>query len=392
MAENEFEKDAEQEQAAEQEAELEAREPEAAAEPEPAEAGQQALAKALKGSFFMLKVAMVALVCFYVAKGIFYVQPEEIRFKLFFGAVVPGWGGRVVLRPGTMHVRWPWEQERRVQTSEQILELPTVFWTNWGVQIGQKKRSLDVRHDGFLITGDANIVHMRLRVRYRVPGEREAALAYAFVVKDAEQILGREAMASVIKVVGSMEVMEVIKRTNLFQAITSELRERLETFERQAGVPLGVEVVAVEAIEREEVKNPTEPAAVSKAFMQAQDAGSQRDGMVEEGESRRNAILEGARARAREMTAEARGKAARLVGMARADAEFMRQLLPIYEHSPEEAAILRDIFYHRAFENALSQSGGAFVLHEPGPGTERELRLQLGRKPPPKKAGGAQQQ
>jgi membrane protease subunit HflK len=340
------------------------------------EAGTEALARALKGSFRVLKVAMVALVVAWALSCIFYVAPQEVRFKLRFGQVVRSWG-EYVLRPGTIHFVWPWEQVQTVSTDEKLLGVDEDFWTNWLVADPRKKRSLDVRRDGYLLTGDANIVHMRLHVRYRVRGDLDGAMAYNFAVENPEQILKRCLVSATTKTVGGMPVMEVLKRRDLFADITTELRRRLKDFERSAGVPLGVDVIAVEAIESEKVKNPTEPAAVSEAFLEAQNAGSKRHQLVEEGKSQSNTIMEDGRAKAREAVARAQGYKERLVRLAQADADRMQRLLEVYNRSPEEANIMRETLYQAAVRQVLGDARGVFVLYETPDDAHRELRLIL---------------
>jgi len=355
-------------------------EPQAPTEPEPEVAGAKALSDALKGSFTVLKIAMIALAVFYVVKGVFYVQPQEVRFKLRFGRVVPSWG-EVALRPGTVHIQWPWEEVEIVSTEERTLPLEEEFWTFYPQMVGSmsKKTSLNVRDDGFLITGDANIVHMQLRARYRVRNDARGALSYLFGVRKPEEVLKRLLMASTVKVVGPMKVMEVLKRQELFDRIRDELNVRVAAFEHRAGVPLGVEVVAVEATETAGRKNPTEPLAVSNAFLEAQNASSLREQLRDEGRLEAIAIEEDGKAKAEEIRAEAEGYRERLVQTAQADAEAMSKLLPVYNRSAEEANILRETFYQRALWQVLGNARGVNVLYEkPG----REVRFILAGQPP----------
>jgi len=363
-------------------------------QPEPAspgtgDAGSEALAGALKVSFTFLKLAMAALVLFYVLRGIFYVDPQEVKFKLRFGRVVQA-KGEWVLRPATgLYFRWPFfEEVVPVPTSEQGLNLGGAFWTDWShdEMPGQQKRTLDVRTDGFLLTGDKNIVHMRLLARYQARSDPRGAVSYAFGVegpegKAPEPILDRMLRAATTKVVGSMEVMDVINRTNLFSRIESDVRRRLDEFERNSGVPLGIDLVRVEPIETEKVKNPTEPKTVSAAFYRAQNARSERDLLVQEGNTEATRIIDRAKSAAAEVEAAAMGDAVRLVRSAEADARAVERLLPIYRLSQPIANILRDRFYQRTIEEVMTRAPGAFVLHTPEEGSDTELRLMLGRRP-----------
>lgn len=348
---------------------------------QPEESAGEALADALKSSFRFLKFVMVAAIILFLLTGIFWVPPDQVAFKLRFGRIVPV-GGQLVLRPGTVHIRWPWETKIELRTDEQVLELEDEFWTGMPTTGHLRPvQSLDVRGDGYLLTGDVNLVHLKLRVRYRVRSDSEGAVAYRFYMGQPTDLLRRIAQAATNRVVARMRVMNVINRQDLLPSIEQELRRRLARFEQRTGAPLGVEVVAVETIEQEGLKNPSEPALVAPAFAAAQNAANQRDALASEGETEATTIVQNAQARRAEVLAEARGDAVRLVRAARADASKLEQLLAVYAQSAEQRRILREDFYERAVVQILQDSPGAFVLYEPPDGTSRELRIQLQKKP-----------
>lgn len=349
------------------------------------ELGTQALAKALHGAFTFLKWAMVLLLIGYFASGVFVVQPGELRLKTRFGRPVSN-----LLKEGALHIRWPIETVKIIPRAEEVMTLETEFWP--GKDAGGSTQSLNVKRDGFLLTGDANIVHMQLRIRYRRSESEDGVLAYLFSVKDAETILSRTVMSSAVSVVASMGAMDVIRKHNLFERITRDAKERIEAFKDSAGVPLGLDLVAVEAVEIEGVKNPTEPRNVSEAFRAAQNADDQKDKIREDGRGRSNSIREKARARASEIIAEAEGYSERLVKVAEADAETIRKLRDVYGSSPAEAAILRDTIFQRTLLNMLSRAGDVFVFYAQPEGTSRELRLQIGREPSKTKIPGKDEQ
>lgn len=353
--------------------------PQAPRDVEAGEAGAKALSDALKGSFKVLKVAMIALAVFYIGKGVFYVQPQEVRFKLRFGRVVSSWG-QWALKSGTVHIQWPWEEVETVSTEEKALPVEERFWTRYPQgTTRERKTSLRVQEDGFLITGDANIVHMQLRARYRVRSDSQGAFSYLFGVREPTEVLRRQLLASAVKVVGSMDVMEVLKRQSLFERIEAELEARVAAFERQAGVPLGIEVVAVEATEADGTKNPTEPWAVREAFTEAQNASSLRQQLMDEGRLEAISLEEDAKARSQETLATAAGHKERLLQTAQADAEAMAKLLPIYQRSAQEAEILRETFFERTLDATIGAARSVFVLYE---NSDREQRFLLSAEPP----------
>jgi len=356
----------------------------------------QALSDALRMSFLFLKVALGALVVFFLAKGVFSVDPQQIKIKLRWGAVVEQ-KGEAVMRPGTgWYIQWPlWEEVISISTTERTLPLESEFWTmsegqSAAVRVTPK---LNVRTDGYLVSGDANIVHVKLRARYRVRDDRDGALAYQFYIDQPEEVLRRLLMAATTKVVASMPVTEVMNPEELFGEIEVELRRRLQQFERTAGVPLGVEIVqgGVEAIVTEGAKNPSEPGAVRAAFNDAQKALSDRNRLAEEGRTEASRILSDAEAVAAEILARANGYRENLVSSARADADAMERLLPLYNKSEAVASILRDRFYAQIVEEVFLNAPGAFILNEPASGRLRDVMLMLSRTPPSrKKPGGSQ--
>ncbi|MCD6417027.1 MAG: hypothetical protein J7M08_10105 [Planctomycetes bacterium] len=350
----------------------------------PEGAGSRALAEALKTSFLFLKIAITALVLIYVVKtGVFTVKSSQVALKLRFGRLVRS-GGDWVMKTGSgIHFRWPFESIEQISTDEKKLELQKAFWPAAKLEDVQQAPWLDVRNDGYLLTGDANIVHMKLRARYRVRDDTTGAVAYKFGIRDAEGVLRRAFQAATVKVVGSMKVMDVLKRKGLFSAIRQELDSRLNRFEKQVGMPLGIELITVESIETEKVKNPTEPGPVSAAFEKAQNASSQSDSLAKQGETRKKEIVSQAEAMKAGLVAAARGYSERLVRSAQVDARVLERLLPIYEHSPGERNILVAWFYERAITQILTDSPGAFVLHGGSGDTRHEIRLMMNRLPPP---------
>ncbi len=358
--------------------EADAEEP--AEEAAPEETATRALEDALKTSFFFLKVAIIIMLLAYLLKGVFSVHPSQLCFKLSFGRLVPV-DNKWVIRPGSgLHFRWPWEEKVDVYTGEKVLELSEQFWTG-NPKTGQVlvRPKLDMREDGYVLTGDVNIIHLKLRTRYKVSSDLEGALAYGFGVKKPEEILRRCLQAATCKVVGTMSAMDVIERKGLFSGIERELRSRLDRFEKEAGVPLGVKVITVEAMEKSGLKNPSEPGNVSRAFTEAQNAASMRNQLEHQGKTVAQEILNDGKAREAEIIATARGYKERLVRNARADAQTLEKLLPIYNQSPAVSTILLDRFYHRALEEVMGYSPGGIVLHKGSDDTQRELRLMLER-------------
>lgn len=385
---------------AEPEPETGAVEPEPEEVPEAEESGHEALADALRTSFRFLKYVMVIMVVGYVLTGIFWIHEDEVKVKMRFGRVVPGRAGELVLTSESgPQIRWPWEDVRAITTEERSLDIEKAFWPDL-ISKRKKVEGLDVRKDGFLITGDANIVHVKFRVRYRLGRRTRDILGLLFSVGEdkVEAILEREAMRAATKVFGSMSVDLAIKKGSqsgdqaskgegVFRRIQQSLRDGLREFEDQSGCSLGVDLdnLVVESIAKEDEKNPSEPAATREAFMAAQNAESKMEELKLEGETKRSEIIKQAETKAHQIVEKARAHAHHLVTAAKADAKVLQTILQQInaEDNPAERRRLRQVLteqlYLRTVEEVFIISPAAIVLHEPDGDATRELRLILGK-------------
>jgi len=147
----------------------------------PLDPAQQSLADALRVSFAILKVVMLALVVLYFATGFFNVPAQQVAVRLRFGGIV-GDAGEQVIQPGGPHWSWPYPIEEIVvlpgPDKPFNLAVTRSFW--YEVDEGDVAKSaddllregkvgpLDPVLDGYLLTGDKDIIHTRWSVTYSV--------------------------------------------------------------------------------------------------------------------------------------------------------------------------------------------------------------------------------
>lgn len=138
---------------------------------------QQSLAEALRVSFAILKLAMVALLVAYAFSGTFSVGSNEVAVRLRFGDYVGDPGNRVLERGTYLAAPFPFEQVVKVDTRPATLLLDKEFWfettkddsglTRSQMQ-GRKAQPLHPLRDGSLLTGDMSIVHAKWTITWRV--------------------------------------------------------------------------------------------------------------------------------------------------------------------------------------------------------------------------------
>lgn len=138
---------------------------------------QQSLAEALRVSFGILKLAMLAALVAYAFSGTFSVGSNEAALRLRFGDYVGAPGDRVLERGTYLAAPFPIEQVVKIDTRPTTLTLDREFWyeagdSDQGMTRDQirnsRARPLNPVRDGSLLTGDLNIVHARWTVTYRV--------------------------------------------------------------------------------------------------------------------------------------------------------------------------------------------------------------------------------
>lgn len=130
----------------------------------------KSLADALKVGFRLLSVLMVLFVVLFLATGFRSIQPQETGIVKVFGRVVD------VARPGFVY-NWPYPiGEIQIVPSQEQRIVVDHFWMDETPQ--DKLKPLSQRRprgeglrpgwDGYLLTGDRNLIHVKIDCTYRV--------------------------------------------------------------------------------------------------------------------------------------------------------------------------------------------------------------------------------
>lgn len=201
----------------------------------PLDPAQRSLAEALRLSFGILRLVMLALVAAYAFSGLFSVGSNEAALRLRFGRYVGPPGEQVLERGTYLAAPFPIEQVITIDTRPQSLVLDREFWYDAagrerGRTQAEMRRSrsgpLDPTRDGSLLTGDVNIVHARWTVTYRVADP----VAYLTNVGDPElaRSLVRCVVAQgIVHAVARQPADEVLKAAVNREAAAGLARDRL---------------------------------------------------------------------------------------------------------------------------------------------------------------------
>jgi membrane protease subunit HflK len=336
--------------------------------PPPAEdAGSQALADALRSSFFIVKIIMVFLVVAFLGSGIFTIGPQQRGILLRLGRPV-GEGEHALLTPG-FHWAFPNPIDEVVRipfTSLQTAE-SSVGWYLTPSERAQNAQTpapmgqLDPASTSYVLTADTNIIHVVATMRYRITDP----VTFYFNFSNAADFVTNALNNALLFAASQFPVDDILtkNRIGFREAVTARVRDLVET--EHLGItleiPIGLDVSA--------------PLSLVEKFNAVDAANLKRDNARAQAESYATTKLAEARGAAATRTYEAESSRSRLVSMVTAEAKKFTDVRAEYERDPEFYQRLRQMtvleqIYRNVQEKILEPHLSA-----------RELRLNLSREP-----------
>ncbi len=258
-----------------------------AAPDQPATQAHEAVADALRVSFWLLRAAIVVLLAYYLfLSGLVNVREQEKAVRIRFGRIV-GEPGEQVLEPGGPYFTLPFPIERviLVPTSPQQIELTRQFWYELppsevgktAAELAGKAGPLDPEKDGSLLTGDANIIHARWSVTYAVAD----VVRYASRVADpntARRLVLTAAEQGIVATVAQTPSDSLMKPQNI-DAARASAQAALDA------MGTGIRIVTLS------LKDAAYPLSVRTTVQAALNAESERTKLLEEAYEQRDSIL-----------------------------------------------------------------------------------------------------
>jgi len=258
----------------------------------PLDPASQSLAEALRLSFRVLKLVMVALVIVFLFSGVTMVDQRQV--------VVLSRLGRLVdepLRPG-LHLAWPYPIDEKIPVSTSLRSLRVdAFW----LRLSDKEKTLPLSEltahgkglnpatEGALLTGDRGIMHALLNVEYSVsdrlrlradrtePSEQlPDAILFVRNVQDERKLL-----ESVIK---DAAVAEAARTTA--DVIWKDPRQLAQAVRRRAQQVLDAMETGI-LLEKVAAEQSYFPLQAKKEFLGVSEAENHRRELIKEAESNR---------------------------------------------------------------------------------------------------------
>jgi membrane protease subunit HflK len=329
------------------------------------DAGSQALAEALRSSFFIVKIIMVGLVLVFLGSGFFTVGPQEKAVVLRLGRPV-GEGDRALLNPG-LHWAFPrgiYEVERIPITSLQMAESSV----GWYLTAAERAKgampppggnSLNPATSSYALTADTNIIHVVATLKYRITDP----IAFHFDFADAPTFITNVLNNALLYATSQFPVDDILTRNRAAfrEKVMDKARELTET--QKLGVTL--DQLDVDA---------SPPLSLKPKFDEVDTAMLKREKALTDAQSYATTTEAEARGEAATRVFVADAQRKRLVAMVTAQADTFQKLRGQYERDPGFFERVRQMTVLEEVYNNAQQK----IIMAPN---THELRLELSREP-----------
>ncbi len=322
----------------------------------------EALAGALQTSFIVLKAIMLLIVLAYIFSGMYMVKSYQQAMVFRFGRLDR-------IESDGLHFAWPAPIERVEKVSvrrEQSFAIKDFYFKS--TADGKNSavgKTLSPVTDGYLITGDTNIVHALMTVHYRLSDLRSYYNTVGTVEK--EHRLLKLAVKNGAVIAGATMAVDPLLRHGAISfkdAIEFSAKNSLKNW------GTGIEIASVEV-------SIVPPRQVKKEFDKVLLAEQNKSEEMSKAKGKAQRILNQSRGDVSAVLASAKTLAAQSLAQARADAKYLQTI--INKYGKDKTALNLFVVNTRfaRLKRILKQVEAKYFLPDGG----KELRLRLGLDP-----------
>lgn len=295
------------------------------------------------------KWVLAAAVAIILLTGIYKVDSSEVAVVLRFGALTGSTREEQIKQPG-LHFSLPNFIDEVVKVPvERIQELTVSALYGTGDTVGNP-----VQKNGYVITGDSNIVRMNVVLKYKVSDP----VAYALRVSDIEGTLQSVATGEITALVTRTGVDDVL--TTEKSAIASQAGKNIQAVLDRIG--LGITLTNVE------LTNIMPPTEATEAFNKATTASVEKQTLIQQARDYEESAIPAAEAKAQKLIDDANAAQFAAVAKATTEAEEFRGLYLQYTENPD---VIRNGVFRARVSKILTQSGATVVVPDSQGGSTR---------------------
>lgn len=267
----------------------------------------------------------------WLASGFYLVAADQQAVVKRFGKVID------IANPGPhYHMPFPIESVNKAEVTK--IHRIEIGYTP-GLNNNSMNAGVDVKSEAQMLTGDENIVSVKLIVQYQI----KDIIAYLYNVQDVPATIKNAAQSAIREVAGKEKIDELLTvgKNRLQQETLDILQNMLD------GYKAGVRIVAVQLLD----VNP--PQEVDFAFKDVASAREDKNRFINEAEAYANEVIPFARGEAETMIQQAEAYKSQVVEGAIGDAARFEQILKAYKQAPN---VTKKRMYLEALEGSLSNA------------------------------------
>ena len=287
---------------------------------------------------------------FWLATGLYTVQPKEVGLNLVFGRYINTVG------PG-LNINWPYPIGDHIKVP--VLDTRTMEIGVRGSDISRGARPAD---EGLMLTGDDNIVDIDFGVQWQVDPHRPEA--YAFNIEDPEGTIRAVAEAVMREVVGQRNIQDIITKDR--DAIQQDVRDQMQRILDSYNAGVQVQIV--------NLLKDLPPPEVTAAFQDVQAASIDKQTLQNQAQTYANKIVPEAKGDASKIIQTAEGYRTRTVAEAKGAASRFDQVYAEFKNAPD---VTRERMYLETMERILTPMDKV-ILDQGGQGASVLPYLPLG--------------
>ena len=290
------------------------------------------------------KIALGIVVALYLLSGVYIVNPGEEAVVRRFGQVTQRRVGE------GLHYRLPYPIER-----VDVVNVSQIRREGIGLRPPEHQVSLHPTEEPQILTGDENIVSVKVIVQYRIKDPADYLLRVDY---DANTLI-RNTVRDVIVTLGGRSVVDDLLTTgrpDLQRAILASAQKTLDNYQS------GLQLVSVNL---QEVYPPKE---VSDAFRNVSSAREEKEATINDAVGYANSVLPKARGDAQRVNQEAQGYVAQVTNRAKGDVQRFSDIFAEYRQNAAYRS--QDMTRFRYFVETMEQVLGKTKKYVVDPRTQ----------------------
>ncbi len=343
--------------------------------------GLKSLVHSLRLAFiFMLVLIIGMLIYFFSLGGYVEVKPQEsvvvLRFGKWIQTETKGW---------SWYVPYPVTSFVTVRTSPQTL-LVDFIAPQSAIGGAPAENSLEPGRDGYLLTGDANIVHTTWRILYQVNDPKryyETVLTPLDprnnddIVRENDYV-GTRGPQTLLRNLFRQAVVETTASLDVDGMLYDKKSDYLDIVQRMfiklvAEADFGVEISSVS------LDMVTPPAKTKPAFDEVAAANSTMDALQQGARSYEVETVNNAEAQSVAILTEAKTYSKQMVASVRADSLYFQSINEAYKKSPK--TVLMSLYNSTISEVLEQQQDGKYILGSSTSADRKQVRLKINPEP-----------